>query len=88
MDKSEVSGYLMQLISDKLRLFDVKAHEVDDHFDLVRSGLLDSMSFIDLVASLEDKFNVEIDFEKMAEDDAFTNIGRLTEIINDARNAG
>jgi len=87
MDKGEVSGYLMELISERLRVFDIKPAEVDDHFDLVRSGLLDSMSFIDLVASLEEKFHVEVDFERLSEDDALTNFGRLVEIINAARNA-
>ena len=77
----------MTLIDGKLRVFGIKHHEVDDHFDLVRSGLLDSMSFIDLVASLEDKFRVVVDFEKAATTDDFTTFGNLVNIIIDAGNA-
>ncbi|HSG67953.1 MAG TPA: acyl carrier protein [Bacteroidales bacterium] len=88
MDKQTVRQELIALISNKLKVFGIAEGEVGDGFDLVRSGLLDSMAFIDLVASLEEKFKVEIDFEKAAEEDSFTTFGGLITFFTATSNAG
>ena len=84
MDKQEVKEYILEAIREKLMLFNVKATEVNDGFDLVKSGLLDSMAFVDLVADIEEEFNIEIDFEKIADESAFTSMGGLVKIILNA----
>jgi len=84
MVKSEVRVYLMSLLSERLALFDIKETEVNESFDLVKSGLLDSMAFVDLVADVEEHYDIEIDFENLADDPAFTSLGGLLKIIMDA----
>jgi acyl carrier protein len=87
MSKSAIQEYILEKMKGKMQLFGLQKNEVNADFDLVKSGLLDSMAFVDLVADLEEKFDVEVDFEKVAEQDDFTRVGGLTELINDARNA-
>ena len=86
MSKSAIQDYIFEKIKEKLDLFGLREHEVNTSFDLVKSGLLDSMAFVDLVADLEEKFSVEIDFEQAADQDDFTRVGGLTELIYDALN--
>ena len=84
MSKSEVREYIMDRLKEKLKLFDISKEELKDSFDLVKSGLLDSMAFVDLVAELEKKYGVEIDFEEASGSDNFTSLGGLAEIIINA----
>jgi acyl carrier protein len=87
MNESAVQEYIIEKISDKLLLFGIGRQEVDEGFDLVKSGLLDSMAFVDLVAAIEGRFSVEIDFEKATANDDFTLVGGLAGLIIDALNA-
>ena len=88
MNETAIRDFILELISEKLVIFNVSRGEVNESFDLVKSGLLDSMAYIDLVAGLEEKFALEIDFEKAAEMDDFTSLGGLIQIIIDTKNAG
>jgi acyl carrier protein len=40
--------------------------EIQPRTDLLKSGLYDSMSFIDLVVSIEDKCGIQIDLEQVS----------------------
>ena len=42
---------------------------IDDAFDLVASGIIDSMSFVDLIASLEREFGVQLDLSDIDVDE-------------------
>lgn len=88
MNETEVRGFILELINEKLVIFNISRGEVNDSFDLVKSGLLDSMAFIDLIAELEEKFELEIDFEEAAEKDDFTDLGGLVHLIINTKNAG
>ena len=84
MDRSEVRTFIISRLKEKLLLFDISDDELKDSFELVKSGLLDSMAFVDLIAGIEEEFDVEIDFEKAADSDNFTRLGGLVKIIIDA----
>ena len=81
MDKSEVREFIIGLLNEKLSLFDIDESEVKGSFDFVKSGLLDSMAFVDLISSLEEEFNVEIDFEELTDSSDFTSLGGLTNYL-------
>lgn len=87
MDKAEVHKYILEQIEGKLIMFNIGMGEVDDDFDLVKSGLLDSMAFVDLVAGIEEQYKIEIDFEKAVEDEKFTSMGGLVQLILNTSNA-
>ena len=84
MDRSEMRGFIIERLKEKLLVFDISEEELKDGFDLVKSGLLDSMAFIDLVAATEERFGVEIDFEEAAGSEDFTTLGGLVKLITDA----
>ncbi len=84
MLKEEVREYILGLLQGKLTIFDISESELKDGFDLVKSGLLDSMAFVDLVAEIEEKYDIEIDFEKVADNPDFTSMGSLIDIITNA----
>ncbi len=45
MSESEVRDFIIGLLREKLILFEISESEVKHGFDLVKSGLLDSMAF-------------------------------------------
>lgn len=88
MTHNEIREFMLELLKDKLELFDIASSSLKDDFDLVGSGLLDSMAFIDLIAELEEKFQREIDFEEAAEKEGFSTMGGLISILMQAKDAG
>jgi acyl carrier protein len=81
MDRSEIREFIMGMLKEKLSLFDINESEVKGSFDFVKSGLLDSMAFVDLITSLEEKYKVEIDFEELTESSDFTSLDGLTNYL-------
>ena len=66
------------IIRDKLTRLNISENELRDSFDLVKSGLLNSLEFVDMVASLEKIFDVEIDFEEGLVSGELTTMGGIT----------
>jgi acyl carrier protein len=87
MTNKKIRDYILGILNERLLLFDIDRGELNDDFDLVKSGLLDSMAFIDLVAETEEEFGIEIDFEQLADSDDFTSLGGLADIIMNTKNA-
>ncbi len=87
MNENEVRGFIIGLLREKLLLFNIAESEVKDTFDLVKSGLLDSMAFVDLIAEAEEKYEIEIDFELLADTSDFTSMGKIVNIILNAHHA-
>jgi acyl carrier protein len=75
--ESEIRKQLMDLLRDKLQRLAIRENELGGNFDLVKSGLLNSLEFVDLVASLEKIYDNEIDFEKALDSGELTTIGGL-----------
>jgi acyl carrier protein len=79
--ESEIRKQLMALISDKLQRLDIKESELGIGFDLVKSGLLNSLEFVDLVASMEKLNDLEIDFEAALDSGELTTVGGLIRVF-------
>jgi acyl carrier protein len=75
--KSEVRKQVMELILGKLQRLSISENELGDSFDMVKSGLVNSLEFVDLVASLEKINHHEIDFEKALDSGELTTLGGL-----------
>lgn len=71
-----IEDFILDEVQDKLDLLEIPRDSVDPSFDLVLSGALDSIGFIELVGALEDEFQFQIDFEKF-EHLEFTTLARL-----------
>jgi len=75
--ESEIRKQLMDLLKEKLQRLAIRESELGDGFDLVKSGLLNSLEFVDLVASLEKMNQGEIDFEEGLNSGELTTVSGL-----------
>ncbi len=64
MDSAEVRTLIASRLSARLQRMGMNANDLTDNLDLVRSGLLDSLGFVDLMAALENSTGKRIDFER------------------------
>jgi acyl carrier protein len=75
---NDIRKQVMELLRDKLQRIGIRENEFGESFDLVKSGLLNSLEFVDIVASMEKIHDIEIDFEKALESGNLTTLGGLT----------
>jgi len=80
MDEKFIQTQLLNILKPKLELFNISLDEVKVDDSLLELGILDSMSFIDFIVSLEEKFEIELDFSDM-EPSEFSTILQLSKII-------
>lgn len=67
----------MELMLEKLQRIGIRESDLSDNFDLVKSGLLNSLEFVDIIASMENIYTVEIDFEQALDKGGLTTLGGL-----------
>jgi acyl carrier protein len=61
--EAEIKIHVVKYLMEKLESSGIGRHDLDDGIDLVGSGLISSLGFIELLASVENQFGIEIDFE-------------------------
>jgi acyl carrier protein len=76
--ETEIRDQLMKLLSGKLQRLAIRESDLGNGFDLVKSGLLNSLEFVDLLASMEKIFDFEIDFEEGLNTGELTTVGGIT----------
>lgn len=81
MERDHVQALIRQQLSDRLVRLGMAPGDLTDDLDLVRSGLLDSLAFIDLVAALENATGRQVDLEQALEQDDATTVGGLQRIF-------
>ena len=80
--ESEIRKQVMELLREKLHRLSIKESELGSGFDLVKSGLLNSLEFVDMVATLEKANDLEIDFEEAFDKGELTTVGGLIRIFH------
>ncbi|MFO8128644.1 MAG: acyl carrier protein [Bacteroidales bacterium] len=83
MDDKAFKKLIIKKLQARLITFGIKASEVKDDFDLVKSGLMDSMSFVDFVGQLEEEMGRELDFDEMTDDDSITTVKGLGKFFDE-----
>ncbi|MDX9749532.1 MAG: acyl carrier protein [Flavobacteriales bacterium] len=81
--KDELTERVRTLLADRLVRIGMRADELDEDLDLVRSGLLDSLAFIDLVAALEQEAGRQVDLEAALEAGDATTIRGLQRLFHE-----
>jgi acyl carrier protein len=61
--ESEARAALMAALAPVLAEAGVEPAAVGDDFDLIGSGLVDSLGLLELIGELEDRLGIELDFE-------------------------
>ncbi len=65
VDNDYVRKIILSEIEPKLSKFHIRATEVKDNFDLLETGVLDSLDFLELIEILESKHKLKIDFSEL-----------------------
>lgn len=82
MNEKIIKQKIFEILDHKLKVYGLKSSEIKDNFDFVRSGLMDSMSFVNFIGDLEKVFNVEIDFDEVLEDESLTTMKGVVRLFN------
>jgi acyl carrier protein len=81
--ETDTRKLLMDLLQEKLHRLDIHESQLGGSFDLVKSGLLNSLEFVDLVATLEKNLGLEIDFEKALNSGDFTTVNGIVKVFKE-----
>ncbi len=74
-NSTALHNQIVQILSDKIH---VEVPSVDT--DLMETGLLDSLTLVELMASLEEKFGISISFDDI-ELDNFRSVERIADFV-------
>jgi acyl carrier protein len=77
----EIRDELIRMLRPRMERFGVREHELTSGFDLVKSGFVNSLEFVELVTGIEKRFHLEIDFEKALDSGEFTTFGGVIRAI-------
>jgi len=81
MDRSELRAAMMDLLLPRAARLGMEQNELVDDLDLLRSGLLDSLGFVDLVVELEKRSGREVDLMVAMERPGGSTLGGLLELF-------
>ncbi len=89
MDLSEanVQDFIVQLVKENARRLlgeEAEALEIDENVNLVGSGLVDSLGFMNLLMKVEDQFELEVDLDSR-DPAAFTTLNGLIAAVMESR---
>ncbi|HJV66034.1 MAG TPA: acyl carrier protein [Geomonas sp.] len=62
---ANVREFLLDFMDDRLSSRGLCAAEVDDDFDLLVNGVIDSLAFLEMTVALQEQFEVEFDFDQV-----------------------
>ena len=65
----QVRSFFLEHLADDLAAVGLSPDVVTDDFDFLAHGLIDSLGLVELIAALEDRFQVEVDLEDLPVED-------------------
>lgn len=68
-------------LTERLARLGLSASDLTDDLDLVRSGVLDSLAFVDLIADLENATGKKVDLEQALERKNATTVGGILSLF-------
>ncbi|HTX47080.1 MAG TPA: acyl carrier protein [Solirubrobacteraceae bacterium] len=77
---SDVRGFIVEELKEQIELAELSPDALVDTLDLHASGIIDSLGLLELIAAVEDRFALEIDFEDLDADD-LTVLGPLCRFV-------
>jgi acyl carrier protein len=81
MDRNELRAAMVEVLMPRAARLGMHADELNDELDLLRSGLLDSLGFVDLVVELEKRSGREVDLMAAMERPGGSTMGGLVELF-------
>jgi len=83
--RAKVRTYIIEQLKKNVKQTTMDLDQIPDDFNLVDSGLIDSLGFLELITPIEIEFGIEFDFTDLDPED-FTVFGRLVDFA--AQSAG
>lgn len=63
--EENIREFVCARLSEYADRMNIPIGKINDNFNLFESGVLDSLGFVELMSSVEDKFDIEFDFEEL-----------------------
>jgi acyl carrier protein len=60
-----VRYFLLNYFSTTIAAIGLKAEDLDDDFDLLKAGVVDSLGVIEMISAVEQHFKIIVDFERL-----------------------
>ncbi len=73
----------MAQFPENWRALNLDPEQTDEQFDLIDSGLVDSMDFLNLIDRIEQEFDLALDFCEL-DPSSLTQLGRLLDLVESA----
>ena len=73
---------IKEAVEQRLKVMGLDKKMADANMDLLQSGIFDSMSFIDMLTSVEERLDVRVDLENALADPKTYTIEGLVELFN------
>lgn len=80
MKAEKIREYILQSMQGQLVAAELDPDTLQGDFDLMSSGIIDSMGFLHLVTNVEDWLGIELDFEELNPAE-LTKMGPLCEFV-------
>jgi acyl carrier protein len=77
---TDVQDFILARLEDPLLAKGLTRADVHPSFDLLLEGVIDSFGVVEIIASLEERFGLEFDFDGLDADD-LTRIGPLSSYV-------
>lgn len=81
MLETEVRSVLLRIIGPRLGRLGLTEADVTDDLDLLRSGLLDSLGFVDMVVAVEEELGHQVDLLSAMDSPGGTTVGGLIRLF-------
>ena len=84
MDRVQLRAMVQEKLASRSQRLGLDRSAVGDELDLVRSGLLDSLGFVDLITDLETALGRQVELEKAFDRPGATTMGGVLDLfLND-----
>lgn len=81
MDRSAIHGLIVEKLGKRPERMGLSAAEITSDLDLVRSGVLDSLGFVDLITELETAVGRQVELEKAFDRPGATTVGGVVDLF-------
>jgi acyl carrier protein len=82
----EVRAAVLDALAEPLADIELSPDQVPDDFDLLMSGLIDSLGILELIVEVNERFEIDIDFEEL-DPEGLTVLGSFSRYVADRADA-
>ena len=80
INAEDVKTYVLKYLSERAPKGDLDGMQINDAFDFLQVGIIDSMGVLEMISAMEEHFRITVDFEQMDADE-FTVLGSFSRYV-------